>query len=127
MPPYTLKKTERLKSRKIIGQLFEEGQSFGVYPLRLIWLAVALPLNDVPFQMALSVPRRTFPKAVHRNLLRRRIREAYRLNKHRLYAKTNDSSLQYALMFIYTAKEPVAGAVIEGAMQKIIRRLTNKL
>ncbi len=98
-----------------------EGKSFVVYPLRVIWLEAELD-SPYPAQFALSVPKRTFPKAAHRNLLRRRIREAYRLNKHQLYSSLENQDKQYALMIIYTAKETLPYKDIEKAMKKIIRK-----
>lgn len=98
-----------------------EGISFAVYPLRIIWLEAELD-SDFSAQFALSVPKRAFPKAAHRNILRRRIREAYRLNKHQLYDAIQPHEKQYAIMLLYTAKEPLPYADIEKAVQKIIRK-----
>jgi len=127
MPSFTFKKEERLKSRKIIGQLFKEGHSFSSFPLRLVWIKTDIPIEDYSFQMALTVPKRAFPKAVHRNLLRRRIREAYRLHKHLLYEGVNTEEHRYALMFIYIAKETLEFDVVEKAMVKGIKRLIKSI
>ena len=127
MPSFTFKKEERLKSRKIIGQLFKEGQSFSSFPLRLVWVKTDIPVEEYSFQMALTVPKRAFPKAAHRNLLRRRIREAYRLHKHILYDGVNTEEHRYALMFIYIAKETLDYDVIEKAMIKGIKRLIKSI
>jgi len=99
-----------------------EGASFAVYPLRVIWLEVELD-SKYPAQFALSVPKRVFPKAAHRNHLRRRIREAYRLNKHTLYDFLETQNKQYALMILYTAKKPLPYKDINKAMKKIIRKI----
>ncbi len=124
---HSFKKGERLKRRKLIGRMFNrEGSSFAAYPLRIIWLEAELD-SDFPAQFALSVPKRAFPKAAHRNVLRRRIREAYRLNKHQLYEVLQDHNKQYAIMLLYTAKEPLPYDDIEKAVRKIIRKLTRKL
>ena len=127
MATFTFKKKERLKSRKLIGQLFKEGNSFSSFPLRLIWIKTELPAEEYPVQMALSVPKRAFAKAAHRNPLRRRIREAYRLNKHLLYEQLNEQENRYAVMFIYVAKEPLDYGVIEKAMVKGINRLVKNI
>ena len=124
---FSFKKGERLKSRKLIERMFNrEGESFAVYPLRIIWFDTDLD-STYPAQFALSVPKRAFPKAAHRNLLRRRIREAYRLNKHQLYELLQDKDKQIAIMLLYTAKKPLAYPEIEKAVQKIIRKLGNKI
>lgn len=124
---YSFKKGERLKRRKLIGRMFNrEGDSFTVYPLRIIWLEAELD-SDFPAQFTLSVPKRAFPKAAHRNVLRRRIREAYRLNKHQLYDAIEADEKQYAIMLIYTAREPLPYADVEKAVQKIIRKFIKKV
>jgi len=124
---YSFKKGERLKRRKLIGRMFNrEGNSFAVYPLRIIWLEAELD-SDFPAQFTLSVPKRAFPKAAHRNVLRRRIREAYRLNKHQLYDAIEADEKQYAIMLIYTAREPLPYADVEKAVQKIIRKFIKKV
>lgn len=127
MPDYTFKKAERLKSRKVISKLFKEGKSFSAYPLRIIWIQTDSSDNKFPVQFSMSVPRRSFAKAVQRNDLRRRIRESYRLNKHALYQQLKNSDNQYGLMFIYIAKEDLPYSVIELAMKKIVKRLSKQL
>jgi len=127
MPSYTFKKEERLKSRKLIGQLFKKGNSFSSFPLRLVWIKTELPVEEYAVQMALTVPKRAFAKAAHRNVLRRRLREAYRLNKHLLYEQLGESDHRYALMFIYVAKETLDYSAIEKAMVKGINRLVKNI
>ncbi len=126
MPDYTFKGGERLKSRKLIGELFEKGQSFGQYPLRLVWIETDNPRSEFPVQMAISVPKRRFKHAVTRNLLKRRIREAYRLRKHRLYRTMDGHQHQWALMIIYTGKEPLPSAEIATAMDRMLGRFIKK-
>ena len=90
MPDFTFKRAERLKSRKVIEQLFKQGQSFAQYPLRIVWVEMAEPRSEFPAQFALSVSRKKFKRAVDRNRIRRLVREAYRLNKHVLYGGLED-------------------------------------
>lgn len=122
MPNFTFKKDERLKSRKIISKLFSDGQSFGMYPLRLVWLEMHEVQGDFPVKFSLSVPKRAFPKAVDRNRLRRLVREAWRLNKFWLYERLEKEGKQYAFMVIYTAKEPMELDKIEESMRRMNRR-----
>ena len=77
---YTFKKEERLCSIKLLEKLYNNGSSFLVYPFRITWLISELPAA-APAQVVISVSKKKFRKAVHRNLLKRRMREAYRLNK----------------------------------------------
>ncbi len=126
MPTCTFKKAERLKSRKIIGRLFKEGQSFGAYPLRLVFLKNDEPRTDAPVQFTVSVPKRTFKSAVARNRIKRKVREAWRLNKHWLYKKLEGAEGQFAFMLIYTGKEDFPFAEIEKAMRNVNFRFAKK-
>lgn len=103
----TFKKTERLKSKRIIDDLFRSGHSIRAYPIRLLWMETELP-GDVPVQFSVSVPKRNFKNAVDRNLLKRRMREAIRLNKSKLCETAGMNGRQYALMVLYSAKEITA-------------------
>jgi ribonuclease P protein component len=118
--------TERLKSRKTIGRLFQNGvgQSYVAYPLRVVWVRLddeAAP-TDFPAQVALSVSKRTFKTAVMRNRLKRQIREAYRLHKRELYEKLNAAEHRVALMLMYVAKEPLPFSEIEKGVAKAVRK-----
>ena len=124
---FSFQKEERLKSRKVIGQLFQKGHSFTSFPIRFIWVKMDAPLSDFPFQMSLSVPKRKFPSAVDRNRLRRRIREAYRLNKNTLYEKFENQDVQFGLMLIYVAKEAMTYQEIENGIQKGFKKLAQQI
>lgn len=124
----TFKRGEHLKSRKIIQALFNrQGESFGQYPLRLVWMPIEERRSTFAVQFGLSVPKRRFKKAVDRNALRRKIREAYRLNKDRIYTELNDQDQQYAFMVLYTGQEILPYQEIEKAMQLMIRRFIKKV
>lgn len=124
----TFKKEERLKSRKVIQALFNrQGASFGQYPLRLVWMPIEIRRSEYPVQFALSVPKKNFKKAATRNTLRRRMREAYRLNKPQIYSELGDCEQQYAFMVLYTSREMLPYQEIEKAMQQTIRRFIKKV
>jgi ribonuclease P protein component len=102
---YTFKKEERLCSKKLIEELFHNGSSFLLYPFRIVWLVHPLPA-EVPAQVLINAPKRRFKKAVDRNLIKRRIREAYRLNKSaELYSFLEDHSCQLLLGIQFVGKE----------------------
>lgn len=81
---YTFRKEERLCSRKHLDLLFKNGSSFLLYPFRVSYLFINEPA-DVQVQVVINVPKKRYKRAVDRNLLKRRIREAYRLNKQEIF------------------------------------------
>lgn len=124
----TFKKTERLKSKKIIESLFKSGQSFSKFPIRIVYTAFPKDFNtEFPAQFTLSVPKRSFPKAVDRNRIRRQVREAYRLNKHFLYDELNNYEQRFAIMFIYQARQELPYSQIENGVRKVLQRFVKGL
>jgi ribonuclease P protein component len=121
---YTFPKEEHLCRKKLIDELFgKQGSSFGVYPLRIVWVASSAP-TAAPPQVLISVSKRTFKRAVDRNRLKRLIREAYRLNKYRLLEQPTGH--QVALLgIIFTGKEKSPLALVEKRLISALNRLLN--
>lgn len=126
MTGYRFVKNERLKSSKTIGQLFKSGSSFGMYPLRAVWKLVEQNPEKSMLQIAVSVPKKKFPRAVDRNRLRRQVREAFRLHKHRFEQIVSDAP-PIALMILYTGVEALPYSTIETAMIRMLKRLAGTL
>lgn len=119
MKRFAFKRTERLKSAVAIARLFKEGHSFGVFPLRLVWMK--LPEQAAaPVQFAVSVSKRNFKSAVARNRIKRQVREAWRLQKPSLFEKLQGMSGHLAFLVIYTAREELSYAQIEKATRTMI-------
>ena len=74
-------KGEKLCGVKTISELFSGGRTLNLPPLRIIYRIMPGRHFHEPVRVLISVPKRYFRKAVDRNLIRRRIREAYRQNK----------------------------------------------
>lgn len=97
---HSFKKSEKLKSQKLIETLFSKGTSITVYPLQLVYLKTSF--NDsVRVKTGVSVRKRNFKKAVSRNRIKRLMREAYRLYKPKYL---NNITGQYAFMILYIGK-----------------------
>lgn len=102
-PKFTLQAQERLKSRKVIDQLFKEGKSFSHFPFRIIYLETENHL--FPLQAGFSVSKRHFKNAVDRNRIKRLMRECYRLQKNSLKTELEENHKSLVLFFIYTGNE----------------------
>jgi len=98
---YKFGKEERLSSKKAISDLFDRGQAFTVYPFRIFWKISEEEILS-PAQMAVSVSKKSFKKAVDRNRIKRLTREAWRHKKHILYGHLERNNLQITLMLVYT-------------------------
>ena len=99
---YTFRKEERLCSRKYLDLLFKNGSSFLLYPFRVSYLFIDEPA-DVQAQVVINVPKKRYKRAVDRNLLKRRIREAYRLNKEENFytpLPTDRGLLLFSIQFV---------------------------
>jgi ribonuclease P protein component len=120
----TFSKQERLCNRRLISQLFLKGQTFHVKPFRVTWMTVAEALPS-PVQVMMSVPKYNFRKAVHRNLIRRRMREAYRLNKTALAGHFSSAGHQLIFSITYAAKEIHEFDLIQAKIILLLQRLTD--
>ena len=120
----TFSKNERLHSFKEIQELMKKGETFFNYPFKVVYLNVAPQQENVEEQknsIMVSVPKRHFRRAVKRNLLKRRIRESYRLNKGLLVAP---QGLKTNALFIYVAKEVLEFSYIERKLKETLVKIS---
>jgi len=120
---YTLGKEEKLKGRKLIEQLFAEGQRVKSFPIQLIYFK-NLKEAESTIKVGFSVPKRNIKLAVHRNRIKRVLREVYRKNKHIFSSQLKES---YVFMFIYMAKEEINYAELELTITKLCDKFLTKI
>jgi ribonuclease P protein component len=118
---FTYNKKEKLKSKKLVEQLFAEGQSVTAYPLKLIYLPVDFD-DSVLLKAGVTVSKRKFKNAVDRNRIKRLMREAYRLNKAVIF---NNITTQYALMILYIGNDGITFEVLDTKMKVLLNKFLN--
>jgi ribonuclease P protein component len=122
---FTLGKQERLKSRKLIEELFSKGQRISVFPYRVFYLFQqkdGAAINN-SLQFGAGVGTRNFKKAVDRNRIKRLTREAWRLQKNELQKKLHAHTHAMSVFFIYTGKELPAFDFVKEKTALIIQKL----
>ena len=127
---YRYPKSSRLTDKRLIDRIFREGNVDFAYPFRV----VSLPYSKVStqccgsdiidnVQILISVRKKMHRRAVVRNLLKRRCREAFRLNVKNLdYAQ----SKKLNIAFVYISKEELNYKTIENGMAKCIKKLSQR-
>ncbi len=121
---HTLSKTERLCGQKRISRLFEEGESGFVYPYRYVFLR---DTSQREAALLISVSKRYHKRANKRNLLKRRTREAFRMNNSDLKSILTKESSGIDLALIYSTKEILNYNTIENAVRKILETIQEHL
>lgn len=124
MPDRSLPRTERLRSLGAIRRLFESGRSGFAFPFRYIWYTE--PDTVFSVEVLFSVPKKFHKRANKRNLLRRRTKEAYRLQK-QLLAAPGERPFALDMALIYSSKDVVPYKQIAHAMRKILSAIREQM
>jgi ribonuclease P protein component len=122
--PYSLGKSERLKSRKQIDALFESGKKITQFPFRLLYRKEP---GTGEIKAGFTVSAKNFPGAVDRNRIKRLTREAYRLQKTELESGVLKNKALLHLFFIYTGREILSFEDISLRLKQLLDKLKRVL
>lgn len=123
MSTNSLGQIQRLRNFGAIRALFAQGESEFVYPFRVVWQTSTHTTQGV--EVLFSVPKKFHRRANKRNLLRRRTKEAYRLNRETLGLELESYNLNVAL--IYSTKTALPYKNIEGSIRKAISLIKKRV
>jgi len=124
MSSLKFQKKERLSSRTEIDTLFKSGQSFLEFPFKVIHKSEPIPENSLgEVGVLVTVPKRIYKKAVDRNVLRRRTKEAYRLHKSSIYKAIETKEIKVKIALIYIGPKPLSYNEISSKIILILNRL----
>ena len=114
---FSFSKSERISEKKIIDNLFSSGKKFSVYPFDVRFLNQDENSDSIN-KVLITVSSSKIKSAVKRNLLKRRIKESYRINKNII------SNKLLMIAFVYVSEEIFTFSVIDKAIKKILKKLS---
>ena len=123
--PHALPKSERLSSLTAVRRLFADGASGFVYPFR--YMVYKSESTTPTVEVLFSVPKRNHKRANKRNTLKRRMREAYRLNNDALHAAIQEHGKEVDIALVYSSKDLLPYKTIEHAVCKILAEISERM
>jgi ribonuclease P protein component len=124
----SLNKKDRLKSYSKIRELFDHGVKLRHHPINLFYLIEEDKFEDgVSMKMGVAVGTKHFKKAVQRNLLKRRIREAYRLQRMELQTYLSAQPFKLSLFFVYADHAVLDYVTISHAVKLLLDKCTTAI
>ena len=121
---YLFPKRVRLSSKNDIDRLFDNGQSFISYPLRIVYLPDAeVDSSESGISILVSVPKKRIKHAVKRNRIKRLIRESFRLNNDALANNRQLRNKHLYVAFMYVCDDVLPYSEIETAMLKALKKI----
>ncbi len=122
---FFFRKIEKLISEKEIDQLFQKGRSSFIYPIKSVFLVTEGEPQGC--KVLVTVSKKNLKNASDRNLIKRRLREAYRLNSHKLKSIIAEKNIGVSLAFIYSSSKIVPYETIEILVVKHISNLIERI
>lgn len=122
---FKLPKNERIKGRKLIQHLFDEGDAFVVLPYRIYYLIEKTTSGMVfdSLRFGIGVGAKVFSRSVDRNRIKRLTREAWRLQKNDLQQLAKQNGLSLAVFLVYTVRDMPDFSTVKGKVGVALQRL----
>ena len=117
---------EHLKSKSAIEQVYANGTSVTSFPMRAIFVEQPQEAQDPTATILINVSKKRFRHAVDRNLIKRRIREAYRTSKHPFIEALEKCGKKMAVAIIYIDNKHNSTAFIRKKMAKLLESILIK-
>lgn len=127
MTLFSFPKNQRLKGKKKIDSIFSSGKNFFAFPLKAIYTVDEILDGQSAISAMFVVPKKKIRKAVTRNLIRRRMREAFRLNKHTLIEECKMQGKQVSVVFVFASTDVAKFDTITTATLKILKDIAKNL
>ena len=119
-------KEEHLTSKLIIDKLYKEGASVVSFPLRAVFIPLEPQEKQPTAAILINVAKKRFRHAVDRNLLKRRIREAYRLNKSPFIEELGAMKKNMAVAILYIDNRHSSTEYLKKKMVKLLAAIIEK-
>lgn len=123
---FFLRKHNRLNHEKDISALFNGGKTLFCYPIKMAYRLTDLSTDEAVYKVMFVVSKRSFKRAVKRNLIRRRMREIFRLNVHSIVDSIPENK-RVDIALIFVSKEIVESPVIEKSINDLFIKLRTKI
>ncbi len=124
--PFSLSKSERLKSKKDIDTLFLSGKAFFVFPFKVFYRLIENEVVTEPLLFGITVPKKIFRRAVDRNSIKRKVREIYRVNKPELKKSLSEQHKTLHLMLVYVDKTNMPSKEMEPLLINVLKKVQLK-
>jgi len=119
-------KKQKLCNETAIKEMFSNGNSFVIHTIRLVWKE-QVNSDDVVIKSIIVVPKKQLKLAADRNIVRRRMKEAYRLNKSTIENSLKNKGKQLNIAIVYQNDKRLSYKVIEEKIKLILGRLKEEI